>query len=318
MLSPDQINEAVVYNKGRGYAPSCWRAIQKAASVPADGSPGPQTAQGIAGYQKSNGFTSDGKAGPTTVKHMGVTVKQASSDKYDVRNIVSAHPALTIGIDISDYQRTPDFENVADSGVRFVIIKATEGRTHTQKRYLKNAEAAKQAGLYVSYYHLGRLVHRGEETNAMGGAENFLRALAKLPPADFPVSLDLETRMIQDHIDIYKDRDRTLRWVCRFCERIERELGYKPMLYLSHRGAKLLKDDYGYLPELFSWWADYSSKTWGEEPRRAPGWNDWDIRQFTSGGKVPGIRGDCDLDYYDGDFVAFSKWMIDFSRGRDI
>ena len=57
------------------------------------------------------------------------------------------------GIDVSKYQGTIDWGTVAQSGVKFVWIKATEGGDHLDERFQANWEGAKQAGIPHGAYH---------------------------------------------------------------------------------------------------------------------------------------------------------------------
>lgn len=62
-----------------------------------------------------------------------------------------------IGVDISAYQGEHiDFKKVRAHGVRFVLIKVSEGTTYTNKLAKKHAEQAKAAGLIVGAYHFLR------------------------------------------------------------------------------------------------------------------------------------------------------------------
>ena len=58
------------------------------------------------------------------------------------------------GIDVSHHQGTIDWNRVGqDSCVRFVYIKATEGRTLVDRNYLQNMKGAREAGIPVGSYH---------------------------------------------------------------------------------------------------------------------------------------------------------------------
>lgn len=51
---------------------------------------------------------------------------------------VSSVCAQVRGIDVSHYQKNIDWEKVANSGVDFVYIKATEGATYVDPMFKKN------------------------------------------------------------------------------------------------------------------------------------------------------------------------------------
>ncbi|KAJ6100284.1 hypothetical protein N7467_001819 [Penicillium canescens] len=57
------------------------------------------------------------------------------------------------GFDISSYQGTVDFAGAYSSGARFVMIKATEGTTYTDKTFSSHYQGASSAGLIRGGYH---------------------------------------------------------------------------------------------------------------------------------------------------------------------
>lgn len=69
------------------------------------------------------------------------------------------------GIDISNYQGNVDFEQVKNAGVEIVIIKATEGKTWQDPRFMSYYNDAKAAGLKVGAYHFLRRNAVEDEAN---------------------------------------------------------------------------------------------------------------------------------------------------------
>src|SRR5580704_1589430 len=75
-------------------------------------------------------------------------------DVYDVdTNYPRAHDYPIHGIDVSKYQGSIDWKAVADSGVKFVWIKATEGGDRADENFTANWAGAKAAGLPHGAYH---------------------------------------------------------------------------------------------------------------------------------------------------------------------
>ncbi len=60
------------------------------------------------------------------------------------------------GIDISHRQGNPDFKRVKAAGIRYAILKATEGVDYTDPCFKANIGAAQAAGLPVGAYHFLR------------------------------------------------------------------------------------------------------------------------------------------------------------------
>ena len=60
------------------------------------------------------------------------------------------------GIDISHHQGSPDFRRVKSAGIRFVMLKATEGVDYVDPCFHANIRAAAAAGIPVGAYHFLR------------------------------------------------------------------------------------------------------------------------------------------------------------------
>ena len=57
------------------------------------------------------------------------------------------------GIDVSKYQGDVDWSAVANSGVKFAWIKATEGGDRVDERFQANWQGAKEVGIPRGAYH---------------------------------------------------------------------------------------------------------------------------------------------------------------------
>lgn len=94
-------------------------------------------------------------------------------------------PSPVTVIDCSDYQNQFDFEITLNSGVRIVVIKATQGIAHLQKNYRQKYADAKAAGLLATFYHFAT------NDNAIKQAEWFKKNTADLK-MDLPPWIDCE------------------------------------------------------------------------------------------------------------------------------
>lgn len=90
------------------------------------------------------------------------------------------------GVDISHYQGTVDMRALADQGISFAYIKATEGAAHTDECFQANWENAKAAGLYRGAYHFFSFQSLGEEQ-----ARHFIETVGDLTGAMIP-AVDVE------------------------------------------------------------------------------------------------------------------------------
>jgi lysozyme len=97
-------------------------------------------------------------------------------------------PAQTVeGIDVFDGQGAVDWVAVADAGVVFAMIKATQGTYDTQSTFAANWIGAERAGVRRGAYHFFDPTEDGAAQ-----AERFLSAVGPIAPGDLPPMLDLE------------------------------------------------------------------------------------------------------------------------------
>ena len=184
------------------------------------------------------------------------------------------------GIDVSHHQGRVDWDEVAASRrVDFVYVKATEGRSHRDRQFVRNWDGARDAGLWVGAYHYYSACRTGLEQ-----AEHFLETVPDVSDALPPV------------LDIEPDRN------CNTAERMEavgpelaiwidevrRETGLQPIVYSSARVH-----------------ADLEEPGVVDAPRWVAAWDrtpsgDWTLWQYSDRAAIPGIRGPVDGDVFEG------------------
>jgi lysozyme len=91
------------------------------------------------------------------------------------------------GIDVFDGQGAIDWPAVADAGVVFAVIKATQGTYDTQSTFAFNWGAARQAGLRRAAYHFFDPTDDGASQ-----AQRFIDVVTPVEPGDLPPVLDIE------------------------------------------------------------------------------------------------------------------------------
>lgn len=195
-----------------------------------------------------------------------------------------------LGIDVSHHQGDIDWQKVADSPVKFAMIRlgnrtAGDGAL-MEDRYGKiNLSQARQAGLSVGVYFYSQAVSVAE---AREEAQYLLRLLdgAKL---DMPVVFDWEIFSATGRT-ANVDGDTVTACAVAFCEMVQ-NAGYQPMVYYNKDIADRLLD-----LELMQkqgcrfWYARYNDS----KPA-----NHWvDMWQYTDSGRVPGIEVNVDLNLY--------------------
>jgi len=205
----------------------------------------------------------------------------------------SAQPPNSLpGLDVSHWQGTIDWAQVAASGKRFVIAKATEGRTSNDPMYATNRAGATAAGLAFTAYHFAR--PDASSGDAVAEADHFVD-VAQLGPGTLRPVLDIERTGGLGPAALTT-------WALAWLDEVTARLGVRPMVYTSPNGWKVRFGDTtaiadaGYSVLWVAHWK-VASPTVPADDWSGYGWRFW---QYTDCGSVPGIAGCVDLDWYDG------------------
>lgn len=192
------------------------------------------------------------------------------------------------GIDISRYQGDVNFEKVKTDGVSFVILKAGGSEYNKSTKQCKdpkfedNYRDAKRAMLPVgAYYYAGNGFIHGASAG-IKDAGHFRQLLAG-KKFEYPVFIDVEQKVF----NLYKDKvtEATLA----FCTEME-QAGYYVGIYASDISGFKSKLHDEKLKHFDHWVARYNSTG----PSYVKKYGIW---QFSSKGKVEGIKVNVDLDY---------------------
>jgi lysozyme len=134
-----------------------------------------------------------------------------------------AIPGLKAIFDISQHQRSVDFQKAKQAGMEAVIIKATQGVNFVDPRFRQHLAGAKQAGLMIGMYHFGTA------SDGVGQADDFLEAAD--PGPDNLLVLDFEenptgTQMTLDIAETFVKRvhEKTNRFPAFYCGHLYKEL----------------------------------------------------------------------------------------------
>ena len=182
------------------------------------------------------------------------------------------------GFDISAHNGYANLQAAADAGYKFVFIKASEGVNFRDENFVLNYKKARHAGLKTGAYHYFRFDRDGVEQ-----AKNFLRVVASRP-LELGLAIDVEDHgnAVGVPMDSIQDRlDRMIEYL-NMC-------GYRVTLYSNRTGyEKYIMDRYPGFPLWICQFTDNSMNT------------DWTYWQYDHHGRVPGIKGDVDLNAYFG------------------
>ena len=190
----------------------------------------------------------------------------------------------TYGIDVSKWQAKIDWKAVAQSGVKFAIIRcayrgSSDGLIHEDPYFKANIQGATQNGIKVGVYFFTQAVN---EVEAIEEASMAI-ALVRGYNLHFPIFIDTEyaTNGRANSLNV---ATRT-KIVKAFCETV-RNSGYKPGIYASKSWYNN-NLDMSQLSSYNIWVAQYNTScTYTGR---------YDMWQYTSTGSVPGIKGNVDL-----------------------
>lgn len=195
------------------------------------------------------------------------------------------------GLDISAHNGAPDFDSIAAAGIDFVYLKASEGLTLNDPAFLRNYLAARRAGLKVGAYHFFRFDCDGAMQSV-----NFLKAIGDLKP-DLPLAIDVEewrnapgetTSIVRERLEVLVA--------------LLRAQGYQVMIYTNKQGhARFVRDGFKAhdVPEI--WICSFTNPPLGHEK--------WRLWQHSHLGRLPGIRGNVDLNTFNGNRRQWSAWL---------
>ena len=201
-----------------------------------------------------------------------------------------------MGIDVSNYQGDIDWEQVADAGVEFVMLRVgfrgyTEGTLNMDNRFAQNAEGAAEAGLKVGVYIFSTAT---SEEEAIAEAEFVLSAIEDYD-IDYPVVYDWEANS-RSYRNYNLDNETLTNAAIAFCERVAEE-GYTPMIYFN-LPVGYLRYDLSALTEYDFWLAQYPQ----EDMMYPTMYYNFQMWQYSDSGSIPGIQGRVDMN------IAWKEW----------
>lgn len=208
--------------------------------------------------------------------------------------ILDLHDEKIVGCDVSEYQGTIDWDSFGeienDFDADFVFVRATVGNDRIDRQFRKNWAAAKEQDLLKGAYHYYR-----PNENSLQQAELFIKTV-ELKEGDLPPVLDIEKLPRTQSLE--KLKLGLKRWL----KKVENHYGVKPIIY---SGDSYYSD---FLEKEFSeypfWIANYTS-----EPEKID--TDWRFWQFTEKASVSGIKGNVDLNIFNGSYSELKELTIE-------
>lgn len=221
-------------------------------------------------------YTSEGK------KVTGEQVIMGAKYVFDADGVLTSTTGV-MGIDVSKWNGTIDWNQVKASGVNYVIIRcgyrgSSKGALIEDPKYKVNIDGATKAGLKVGVYFFSQAV---DEVEAVQEASMVL-SLVKGYKISYPIFLDVEAS--GGRADNISKETRTA--VCKaFCQTIQNS-GYTAGVY-ANKTWLTSKIDTSKLGSYKIWLAQYAA-----QPTYTGRYEIW---QYKDSGSVPGISGHVDL-----------------------
>ena len=192
------------------------------------------------------------------------------------------------GVDVSAFQGDIDWQQVKDSGIRFAMLRLgyrgyESGKLVEDEYIQQNLEKTSEVGMPIGAYFFSQALTIKEVDEEIA----FMLKVLGDYELHMPIVLDWE--IPTETARTAKMDARTLTALQEYFCKTMVEKGFTPMVYFNwHQSNTLL-----YLNELEAypfWLALYSSRM--TYPYHVEMW------QYTASGRVPGIRGDVDINVY--------------------
>ena len=211
---------------------------------------------------------------------------EETADGSENTDLGFANGTGKLGIDVSRWNQTIDWEKVKEDGIEFAIIRcgyrgATSGSLVLDPLYEENIKGAIAAGIPVGVYFFTQAV---SEMEAIEEASMVIRLIEDYD-VDYPVFLDRESAGGKGRADSLEADERT-KYHKAFLETVA-SAGYETGVYASRNWLNN-RLDMTRLSQYKVWLAEYAD---------APTYDKYyDMWQYTSKGSVNGIETRVDLD----------------------
>lgn len=130
------------------------------------------------------------------------------------------------GVDVSHYQGDIDWQEFQKQGIDFVYIKATEGSSWLDEKFVENWEEAAKTSLKVGAYHFFSFDSEGATQ-----AENYIHNVGELGGKLVPV---VDVEFYGSKAENPPEKEQVISELSEMLELLEQEYGVKPMIYTTY------------------------------------------------------------------------------------
>jgi lysozyme len=198
-------------------------------------------------------------------------------------------------IDLSHWQASVDFARLKAAGIEAVILKASQGSTWVDPKFVLRCSQAATAGLLVGAYHFC------DATSALAQVDHFLTLAQHLPV----LAIDVEANALAGETV-------SVELAAEIAARLQARHGRHPLVYVGRYGpdAKGTGFPNSVLMNCPLWLPAYSEHS----PVCPLAWPSWTLWQYTATGPVDGISDGfgnpvaCDRNRFNGTLDALKTW----------
>lgn len=211
--------------------------------------------------------------------------KNPEQSSKNIENYKADLPDYSVfGIDVSHYQESIDWSKVfSEQKIDFVFLRATAGIDNSDKKFKQNWDAVKNANVIRGAYHYYRPDENSEEQ------ANFFIQNVNLEEGDLPPVLDIEKYSRNQSLQSLKNG--LLNWL----EIIEAHYKITPIIYTYNKFYVSAIFDDPRFEKYPIWIAWYNVKKHPDLILK-----EWIFWQFTDKGIIKGIKGDVDINVFNG------------------
>ncbi len=130
------------------------------------------------------------------------------------------------GVDVSHYQGEIDWTVLANQGIDFAYIKATEGSCFVDDKFVSNWENVAQTSLLTGAYHFFSFDSEGKTQ-----AENYVQTVGSLEGKLLPV---VDVEYYGDKFQNPPEKSAVVTELTDMLLALEQEYGVKPMIYTTY------------------------------------------------------------------------------------
>lgn len=200
------------------------------------------------------------------------------------------------GVDVSVYQGDIDWNLLYKQGISFAYIKASEGRSHVDKKFMTNWKNSKKAGIVRGAYHFMSF-----DVDGNLQADNFKEQIDSTKDTRKMMPPVIDVELYGKYVNNPPSSNTFHNTLGRMIASIKKHYGVKPVIYTTrHIYSNYIEKNY----DCEIWIADPSLGA------KLPSGKDWLFCQYSISGKLQGFKGisqHIDLDVFNGTKLQFVR-----------